>query len=137
VSDCPRGSRLSLNCMGGSFDLNPELYRDAPLVQHVVLHDGANVQILIERWWCGDARVKDCFPPGLTAALKEVRRLRARWTQIYPRDSEFALSFADWLEEQIRSAYASAVMRRPSRLTVLRRGRVRFRRNTRNRSEGR
>lgn len=135
MSDFPCGSHLSLNCMGGSFDLNPELYRDAPLVQHDVLRDGANVQVLLERWWCGDARVKDCFPPGLAAALKEVRRLRAHWAQVYAGNSEFALSFADWLEEQIRFAYAPAVVRRPSRLTKLRRGRFRCRGNNRKPSE--
>lgn len=121
--------------MGGSFDLNPEAYRDAPIVRHDVLRDGANVQILLERWWNGDGRVKDCFPPGLAAALKEVRRLRARWPQVYADESEFARSFAEWLEKQICFEYAPAVMRRRLRFTVLRRGGVLCRRHTRKRLE--
>lgn len=132
----PRAPGVSLYYwLGAGSELHPELWRYAPVVQHDVGRDGANVQLLLERWERG-GRVKDCFPPGERAALAEVRRLRKHWSQRYAGESGLALRFADWMDEQVRAEYGA-----PGRFRVtcdrrLRRVRVRGRERVQPRKRG-
>lgn len=116
--------------MGGSGELHPELWRDAPVVRHDVLRDGADVQRLLERWARGGP-VKGCFPPGLPRALAEIGRLRTLWSQRYRGAEEFAVWFADWTEAKIRAEYGPGARVPPARDHRLRRGVVPRRRRER------
>lgn len=105
VSEEPR-QRPGLSCnLMGTGELYPERWQDAPVVQHDVRRDGANVHLLLERWRKG-GHVADCFPPGLRTALGELRRLRALWAIRYAGETEYAEAFGVWLEESIRAEYA-------------------------------
>jgi hypothetical protein len=123
VTDGARRDAHSRNFMGGSGELHPERWKDAPVVEHDVMRDGANVPLLLERWGNGGS-VADCFPPGLPAALAEVRRLRASWAKRYP-SCDFAPELAKWMELKIREEYAPSV--RLSRNLRLRRTTLRRR----------
>ena len=123
MNDDSHWAALSCNLMGGSGELHPECWRHAPVVQHDVTRDGANVPLLLERWGSG-GNVADCFPPSLAAALAEARRLRAAWAKRYP-SYDFAPEFAEWMEMKIRKEYAPGV--RLSRNLRLRRTRLRRR----------
>jgi antitoxin ParD1/3/4 len=96
------------------------------------MRDGANVQVLLERWW-GGGKVADCFPTGRLAALAEVVRLRALWADRFP-SYEVAQRFVEWMEMKIREEYAPGV--RFSRNRRLRRAGGRRRSNRRKREGG-
>jgi hypothetical protein len=126
VTEGPHRRALSYNLIG-SGDLHPECWKYAPVVQHDVTRDGANVQLLLERWGNG-GHVADCFPNGLAASLAEVFRLRAYWADRFP-SNDFACSFADWMEIKLREEYAPPARVRPSRNHRFRRTKLRRRRS--------